>query len=83
MLESKRAQVERLVASGDYKKALQICKEWNYSNPTYCGQLRLGYECLMYPDFYRQLGRDPDEEYNKAVDILRKVYLNENPLEYD
>lgn len=74
MIESKTSQVKRLVAAGEYKLALQICKEWNYTNQTYRDKLRLGYECLMYPEFYRQIGKDPESNYEEAVRILKIVY---------
>lgn len=74
MIESKNAKVRKLVSCGEYKQALQICKEWDYVDPAHQDILRRGYECLMYPGFYRQLGYDPDLEYQKAVDVLHIVY---------
>lgn len=74
MIESKNSIVRRLVASGDYKSALQICKEWNYQDPKHRDILRLGYECMMYPDFYKQLGHDPAMRYEEAIQVLKQVY---------
>ena len=73
-METKNDKVRRLVSQGEYKLALQICKEWNYKDPTHREILRLGYECLMYPKFYQQLGYDPDKEYSSAVRVLHIVY---------
>lgn len=73
-MESKNEKVRRLVARGEYKQALQICKEWNYEDPSHREILRLGYECLMYPDFYTQIGYDPDIRYKDAIEVLHKVY---------
>lgn len=73
-METKNEKVRRLVSQGDYKQALQICKEWNYSTPEHKEILRLGYDCLMYPDFYKQLGRDPQLCYQNAVNVLKEVY---------
>ena len=73
-METKNAKVRRLVAAGEYKQALQICKDWDYADPTHRDQLRLGYECLMYPHFYKQLGKDTNKEYQSAVAILIDVY---------
>ena len=72
--ESKNALVRRLVYEGEYKKALQICKEWNYENPEHSEILRLGYDCLMYPEFYKQLGKSPAYHYQEAVRVLKEVY---------
>jgi len=73
-METKNALVRRLVADKEYKKALQICKEWGYVNPTHREVLRLGYECLMYPRFYKQLGYDCDKCYHEAITVLELVY---------
>lgn len=74
LIESKNAIVRRLVASGDYKSALQICKEWDYKDPSHRDILRLGYECMMYPGFYKQLGHDTDMRYAEAIRVLKQVY---------
>lgn len=76
MIESKNAQVRRLVSQGEYKQALQICKEWDYADPHHREILRRGYECLLYPGFYKQLGHDPDSAYQEAIKILHIVYDN-------
>lgn len=73
-MESKNAKVRRLVSCGEYKQALQVCKDWNYANPLHRDILRLGYECLLYPDFYRQLGKDTDYCYQEAIRVLHEVY---------
>lgn len=73
-METKNDKVRRLVSSGEYKQALQICKEWNYKDPRHRDILRLGYECLMYPNFYKQLGYAPEKEYQEAIKVLHIVY---------
>lgn len=73
-MKSKNQEVKELVAQGEYKRALQICKEWDYENESHGDILRRGYDCLMYPEFYRQIGKDPDKEYQKAVDVLNELY---------
>ena len=74
MIESKNSLVRKLVSQGEYKQALQICKEWNYKDPSHRDKLRLGYECLMRPDFYKQIGKDPDYHYKESIIILHEVY---------
>lgn len=73
-MESKNDKVRKLVANREYKQALQICKEWNYKNPIHRDILRLGYECLMYPAFYKQIGYNPDNAYKEAIKVLHTVY---------
>ena len=71
--KTKTQEVRELVAAGEYKKALQICKDWEYSNPSHRDILRRGYDCLMYPGFYSQLGKDPEVEYQKAINVLKEI----------
>lgn len=73
-IETKTDKVRRLVAEGDYKQALQICKDWDYPYDYMRDLLRRGYECYMYPSFYKQLGYDPPKEYEKAVEFLKNYY---------
>ena len=73
-METKNAQVRRLVREGEYKKALQICKEWDYENPEHREILRSGYDSLLYPSFYKQIGQNPEAQYNKAVEVLKLIY---------
>lgn len=73
-METKNAKVRRLVREGEYKKALQICKEWDYENPEHREILRSGYDSLLYPSFYKQIGQNPEAQYNKAVEVLKLVY---------
>ncbi len=73
-METKNAKVRRLVREGEYKKALQICKEWDYENPEHREILRSGYDSLLYPSFYKQIGQNPEAQYNKAVEVLKLIY---------
>ena len=73
-METKNAKVRRLVREGEYKKALQICKEWDYENPEHREILRSGYDSLLYPSFYKQIGQNPEVQYNRAVEVLKLVY---------
>lgn len=73
-METKNAKVRRLVREGEYKKALQICKEWDYENPEHREILRSGYDSLLYPSFYKQIGQNPEAQYNKALEVLKLIY---------
>lgn len=73
-METKNAKVRRLVSQGDYKEALQICKDWNYADNNDREKLRRGYECLVHPRFYKELGYDTELAYEEAIEVLNKVY---------
>lgn len=71
---SKNMQVKIFVANGEYKKALQICKDWIYEDEEDRRILRRGYECLVHPRFYEELGIDPSTSYQEAVNVLIRLY---------
>lgn len=73
-METKNAKVRRLVKNKEYKKALQICKDWDYEDPVDRSNLQRGYECMLYPEFYKQLGYDPDMAIDLAIANLELVY---------
>jgi len=83
LIKNKTEQVRSYVATGQYMKALAICKSWRYSLPSYTQVLQDGYESKLYPDFYRQLGKNPEEYYNRAVELLKLIYLDEEEYDYE
>lgn len=75
MPEKKSDEVRRLVAAGEYRKALGIAKDFRLG----IGQeernaMCLAYECMVWPDFYRQVGRDVEIEIKVGVAVLVKLY---------
>lgn len=76
-MDTKTSLVRKLVASGDYKKALSICKDWRGGIASKdVESLRLGYECIVNPRFYQQLHYNIDEAVNNAILTLCKLYGN-------
>ena len=39
--------------------------------------MRLAYECMVNPGFYRQLGRDPAAEIKRGIGVLVRLYGSE------
>lgn len=75
MPEKKSDKVRQLVAAGEYKKALRIAKEFRLGiDPADKEAMRLGYECMISPDFYRQIGKDVDTEIQRGIDVLIRIY---------
>ncbi len=78
MPEKKSDMVRRLVAVGEYKKALRIAKEFRLGIDKVDREaMRLGYECMVSPDFYRQIGKDVNAEIKHGVDVLVRIYGNQ------
>lgn len=75
-MRTKKSQVVAHVTAGRYKQALAICKCWSLPiTSEESSILRRGYECMINPKFYKELGYDPEEQIDKAIKILKRVYL--------
>lgn len=74
-MERKSDTVRRMVAEGDFKSALRIAKGFRLGiSKEDSDTMKRGYECLLYPSFYRQIGVDPSEAVEKAVETVCKLY---------
>lgn len=73
--EKKSDAVRRLVAAGEYQKALGIAKDFRLGiSRDEHDAMRLAYECMVWPDFYRQIGRNVGNEIKAGVVVLVKLY---------
>jgi hypothetical protein len=71
MPEKKSDIVRRLVAEGEYKKALNIVKGFRLGiSREDLSKMILAYECFLRPGFYMQLGTDPDAAIVEGTEIL-------------
>lgn len=67
--------VREAVAAGNFKEALRIAKGFRIKitaeqRDTMCR----AYECIVHPDFYRQLGTDIPAAINAGVEIVTQIY---------
>ncbi len=70
--------VKEAVTNNDFKTALRGVKDWKLGmNKSDRDQLRLGYECIIRPDFYKQIGKNPEAEINTALIILKQKLQGE------
>lgn len=73
--ERKSDNVRRLVAEGRYKEALKIAKDFHLGiSREDSDTMKRGYECMVWPDFYRQIGKDPSEISIKAIETVQRLY---------
>ena len=73
--EKKSDTVRRLVAAGDYKKALSIVKGFRLGIPGEdIGLMTRAYECITNPGFYSQLGINPEAAIADGIGILKAHY---------
>ncbi len=73
--ERKTDRVRRLIREGDMKAALRIAKGFT-RGITYGQQhaMSMAYECIVHPEFYRQLGIDTQECVRKGVEVVRELF---------
>ena len=67
--------VREAVRQGDWKKALRIAKNFNI-NVTLEQRKAMGraYECMVHPEFYRQIGTDIAEAIAKGKEVVVSLY---------
>lgn len=67
--------VREAVASGDMKKALRIAKDFRIGvTAEERDTMSRAYECILYPEFYRQIGTDIQEAIEKGVEVVEALY---------
>jgi len=79
LIISKSDTVRELVASNEYKKALSIVKGFQRGIiKEDLDKIRLAYECLIYPEFYEQIGTDTTTAISEGVEVLKAIYGQSN-----
>lgn len=74
-MERKSDMVRRLVASGNFKEALRIAKDFRLGiTKSDSDAMKMGYECIVHPHFYQQLGIDTDVEAQKGITVIQRIY---------
>jgi len=78
MPENKTDIVRRLVAGGDYKKALGIVKNFKLriANDD-SKKMSMAYEYMVHPAFYNQFGNDLKTAVSEGISILKSIYGKE------
>ena len=74
-MERKSDTVRRLVSERRYKEALRIAKDFRLGiDRSDSEDMKRGYECIVHPDFYKQLGMDTAKIAQKGVDTVIRLY---------
>lgn len=67
--------VKEAVKSGDFKKALRIAKNFRINVTKDQRELMArAYECIVHPEFYRQIGYDVMETINSGERTVTLLY---------
>ena len=71
----KSKYVRELVAGGNYKEALRIVKGFRLGiSKEDSSKMCEAYECMVHPDFYRQLHKDTDQLIADGISVLNNLY---------
>lgn len=67
--------VRNAVKDGDWKKALRIAKDFRIGiTPDQRSKMCRAYECMVHPDFYRQIDVDIQGAINVGKEIVSQLY---------
>lgn len=71
----KSRMVREAVARKDYKKALQIAKDFRIGiTGEQRKKMALAYECMVHPEFYQSIGRDIEQAKAEGIREVVKLY---------
>jgi len=72
---SKTSILRSHIAKREYKSALRIAKTFRIGiSKEDQRTLQYAYECLVFPDQYRQLGRDVEAAISQGIQLLLNIY---------
>ncbi len=70
---TKTEKARALFRGGDIKGALRIAKSFRLGlTKEESDAITRGYECLVYPEFYTSLGKDPKKELQKGIKVFKR-----------
>ncbi len=82
MFVKKSDIVRNLVSCKDYKKALRIAKDFRLGiSEDDSDTMKRGYECMVNPAFYRQIGIDTDLAVELAIRTIENLYGQKKSME--
>lgn len=72
---NKTDMVKEAIVSGEIKKALRIAKSFRINvTADQRDAMSRAYECIVHPDFYRQIGVDTQAAIDKGVTVVTALY---------
>lgn len=67
--------VREAVATGNFKEALKIAKGFRINiTPEQRDAMCRAYECLVHPEFYRQIGTDIPAAIQAGIEVVTQIY---------
>jgi hypothetical protein len=72
-MKSKVAQIQEAISRGDNKKAISIASKF-FDKSEETKIFKSAQSAMLSPDFYRQIGKDPDEMISLAVVKIKEKF---------
>jgi hypothetical protein len=72
-METKLAKLKRHMATGEHVEALRLCAKW-HDLGAHKERITRGWAAYQYPQFYREIGQDPDALFADALAAIRERY---------
>lgn len=70
----KAQAVRQLIEAGEFKKALAGAKDFRIGvTKEQRSVMARAYECFIRPDFYRSIGKNPDQCIEDGIAVLQEV----------
>ena len=67
--------VREALLNGDFKKALRIAKGFRINvTADERGKMSRAYECIVHPEFYRQIGTDIPKAIAEGKEVVSRLY---------
>lgn len=73
-METKLQRVQQLIKASEYRKALAIVAKFPRIDKQYKDAIISAHECYSYPDFYKQLSKDPEQLIRNGIDAMVALY---------
>lgn len=71
----KTDMVKEAVKAGEWKKALNIAKDFRIGISKEQREVMVrAYECMVHPNFYKQIGVDIPKAIEEGVGMVRNLY---------
>ena len=77
-MERKIDVLRRYMDEGDNRRALSLASTFPHLGCD-AAAIRRAHEAFCWPDFYRQLGQDPEKLIEAGVNALRQRYAGDGP----
>lgn len=72
---TKTESVRLYIIQGRYKEALRLVKTFRIGVTAKDRYIfSMAYECILYPDFYRSLGINPQLKTEEGITLLKKIF---------